>query len=244
MKGLLFILVLLVVFVIFYWKAPHFPYQPSMSCFSRLSKEKLDTGDILLFSSQTSKMLKYLFANQWTHVGLVYRDPQQKLWVWESNLPIDPADKRGRKTERKSGPKLVDLETKVCHYRGYTAVRHLRQRSLPPLSSSELTDRMGRCVAKYHPAPFETNYRRYANLFLQHDPKEARMTKKNAPSGIFCSQLVAQTLQDMGIMKNQRDAAYHWPHYFSNTSPSVHALDQQLEKDFYYEPEVHLLSGR
>ncbi len=245
MKGLLVILVVIVVCVVFYWKAPHFPYQPSMSLHSHLDEKRLErlyTGDLLLFSSQCSKVLKYLFANQWTHVGLVYRDADSKLWIWESNLPIDPAQEKKGRRPRKSGPQLVDLKRKIRHYRGYVAVRHLVH-DLERLSRAAINQRFSDCFRRYYHTAFETNYRRFVSIYIQHDPAQSKPSKKNAPAGIFCSELVASTLQDLGIMKKQRDPAYHWPHYFSNTSPSVHAIDRQLEEGFYYEPEVHLIKG-
>lgn len=166
----------------------------------------LKTGDVLLFSgrSHVSEGIKYLTASNWSHVGLLYRDPAtDELDVWEAGSRADMIDLDTGGLHR--GVRRVRLTDRLAVYDGEAFVRPLAK----PLDRDRLavletmrTELRGRA---YEDSLLEMVLAAYDGPFGD-----------NAPdlSTVFCSELVAEALHRLGVVAPERPANEYMPSDF------------------------------
>lgn len=169
----------------------------------------LDSGDVLLFAGESrfSRGIKRLTGSHWSHAALVARPRGDgPLLLWEATLDVDLADVVTHDVA--AGVHLYDLEHWLRHYGGETAIRQL---------SVERTDAMrAALLAFYQEAagrPYERN--RLELLRSVYDGPLGRNRKEDDAS-FFCSELVAEAYQRMGLLPDHPPANEYTPRDFSS----------------------------
>ena len=171
-------------------------------------RSKMKTGDIVLFSGKggISHGIKLFTLSKWSHVGMILRLPDSKaVFLWESTTLSTLRDIIDGK--RKKGVQLVLLRDRINTYRGDVSVRHL--------------------------SGFELNKERYLKLMKFRDEVRNRPYEKSeielvksaydGPwghneedlSSLFCSELVAEAYQRIGLLSEEIPSNEYTPKDFS-----------------------------
>jgi hypothetical protein len=157
-------------------------------------RKKVKTGDIVLFSGKggTIHAIKMLANSKWSHVGMVLRLPNSKaVFLWESTTLSNLKDAIDGKTKR--GVQLVLLSDRLRNYKGKTSIRHIENFEV---SESDYLKLM-KFREKVRNRPYEK------------DKLELIKSAYDGPFGdneedlssIFCSELVAEAYQIIGLLK-------------------------------------------
>lgn len=145
-------------------------------------------GDIILFSGKTEthrKAQKYI-SNKWSQVGILI-NWNGKLAIFESTKV--PVCNEIESREFVSGVQVVLLSEKVSVFDGEIAIR-----ILTPHLNCQQEEKLLEFVTLNRGKPFNDS------KYFMARAKERRNTQ-NDNSKYFCSQLVAQTLQNIGILQ-------------------------------------------
>jgi len=199
-------------------------------------RSDLKTGDILLFSGKggISDGIKFFTLSKYSHVGMVYKledpfDPKGSLFCWESTTLNDLKDADSGKLTK--GVQRVELSERLerCFAKGYEiSVRQL---------SNPLTDTMVRALNQFRHdvsgRPYETNKiellkSAYDGLFGDN---------KEDLSSLFCSELVAEAYQKMGLLTEQLPSNEYIPKDFSEER----TLSLELGYNLHREIDIHAL---
>lgn len=171
-------------------------------------KPTLDTGDILLFAGESrfSKGIKRLTGSHWSHAALVARvQPDSPPLLWEATLDTELPDITTH--EMGSGVNLYDLELWIRHYGGETVIRQLRV---------ERTDTMRAALLEFYREargrPYERNR---LELFRAVYDGPLGKNRNEDCSSFFCSELVAEAYQRMGLLSPTPSANEYTPGDFS-----------------------------
>jgi hypothetical protein len=149
-------------------------------------RNELNTGDIILFSGRAlfSRIVQIGTRSPWSHIGIVVRftTPFDFVALWESDITI-------------GGVQLTNLSARIKKYKGQVVVRHLEGTSL---GINEINIfhavREELKLRPYQVNKFEMIRAAYdKGLWL------AKAQEKDI-SSLFCSELVAETLQRIGIL--------------------------------------------
>jgi hypothetical protein len=170
-------------------------------------------GDLLFMagSSRGEKTCCWSTNSVFSHVGMLFREIHSEtgeniIYIWESDL--------GQKT--KDGPRILTLKKKLKYYRGY---RYLMWK---PLQVNEMlrpsTLDIMKIVDKYKNEDFD-------NYMLAWWISEYFNMNKD---GYFCSELIALTMQELGIMEK-----IHIPSFYSPKSFEDDKIEG-LRDDFSY----------
>ena len=170
----------------------------------------LDTGDIVLFSGKgaVSHGIKWFTVSRWSHLGVVLRLPEREnLLLWESLTKGYMVDVEHGEIRR--GVQLVDLARRIASYDGGVAVRRL---------DIQRTDEMQRAVDRLREElagrPYEQSNIELIRAAV--DIKPIKLTENVEDlSSIFCSELVAETYQRMGLLPEDIPSNEYTPHDFS-----------------------------
>lgn len=166
--------------------------------------DRLQTGDILLFSGRTliSRAIRVFTRSQWSHIGIVVRQADTgELFLWEatSSNTIDDVDYG----HIPRGVQLVRLEEKVRSYDGLVAVRLL----IGVERNSTMLKRFGWLFKRLRRAPYRNYMLEYLNVGLG--------LSRRAPHYVFCSQLVAEAYMRMRLLRPAKRSALYVPKDFS-----------------------------
>ncbi|MFO0878457.1 MAG: YiiX/YebB-like N1pC/P60 family cysteine hydrolase [Gemmataceae bacterium] len=179
----------------------------------------LDTGDILLFggSSPLSSWIKRLTRSRWSHVALVARAPTtRRLLLWEATLDTDLPDVATSLLA--PGVNLYDLHEWVSHYADETAVRQLQ---IP--RTVEMTRQLLDFYLEARGRPYERN--RLQLLGALYDGPGGRNRQPDT-SSFFCSELVAEAYQRLGLLPLVPPSSEYTPRDFSTERRAVLPLQQ------------------
>lgn len=178
-----------------------------MALYSEI-RDKLKTGDIVLFSGKggLSAGIKWFTFSRWSHVGMVVRS-ELGVMLWESTTLTNVKDAESGK-ERK-GVQLVALSERIKKYQGEIAVRQLNKN----VDDSALKE-LGKLREEVRGRPYEKNelelLKSAYDLVLGHNDENL--------SSLFCSELVAEAYQRMGLLENPpkgKDSNEYTPKDFS-----------------------------
>jgi hypothetical protein len=155
-------------------------------------REHLRTGDIVLFSGKgaVASIIK-LTTGKWSHVGMVVRVREllDAVFLWESTTLSSIADLESGRAVK--GVQLVPLSQRLATYNGEVRIRQL-SRDI----SRDMELKLHACRRELSRRPYE---RSQAELF-----KAAwdGIGGQNHPdlSSVFCSELVAEAYQAMGLL--------------------------------------------
>jgi len=178
-------------------------------------RDQLKTGDILLFSGKggISDGIKFFTLSKYSHVGMVYKlndplDTQGSVFCWESTTlsDINDAD-TGKKTK---GVQRVELSERLesCFSKGYEI--SVRQLSKP--ISDQMTIALNNFRHEVSGRPYERD-----KIELIKAAYDGWMGEnKEDLSSLFCSELVAEAYQRMGLLTEDMPSNEYIPKDFSN----------------------------
>lgn len=190
-------------------------------------REQLKTGDVLLFSGKggVSDGIKLITLSKWSHVGMVYRskdplDPQDTLYLWESTTLNDLKDlDTGLK---KQGVQRVILSDRLaqCFARGYeVSVRQLNKPLTDGMVSALNIFRYQVRNRSYEQNKLELIKSAYDGIFGDN---------KEDLSSLFCSELLAESYQRMGLLTEEEPSNEYVPKDFSQAKRLKLQLDYSL----------------
>ena len=181
----------------------------------------LKTGDIILFSSHLSlfgRVIRIFTRSQWTHVGVVIRfnDPFDVVTLWEADQGVGCVY-------------LTNLGSRVKQFRGDITVRHLKGIELSDSDIAALYNiREKFKYLKYERLPFIQLLRSALDygwgFFGKNQVRDL--------SELFCSELVAETLQQLGLLSKELPSNEYVPGDFSEKNTNFKLLRG------YYGPEI------
>ncbi len=188
-------------------------------------RNELKTGDLVLFSRQGafSDLIKYGAVGPFSHVGMVVRIPEYDLLtIWE-NTTLCNMENMDIKLPRK-GVQLIPLSDRVYQYSGEIAVRQLKGASLATgalLKLMELRKQLrGMC--------YESD-----KVQLLKSACDGPFGHNNEDlSSIFCSELVAEAYQCLGLLTDKKASKEYIPSDFSAQNM------RKLSGRFYLSDEI------
>lgn len=200
MLGILIVLLLLLIYIYarINWAPKPPPPSTEVSKYSGLhiNLENIDfkTGDLIFLSGDTQgeKVIRWLTGNPYTHVAIVIVE-NGIVYLFEADI--------GQKY--RDGPRVIALADKLKRYHGFRvcAYRPINK----PIENSkilklvdnyvnlELDDKMTTWAVADYPLLYD---------FFKDDSK------------IFCSEIVADVLQKLGVLKYDHIPAWYSPKYF------------------------------
>jgi len=154
--------------------------------------EDLKTGDVVLFSGKSgfSRSIKWFTVSRWTHIGMVLRLPEfSEPLCWESlRIPEIPDVVDGT---MKSGVQLLSLPERVRTSNAEIGIRQLNKPITSTMHSAVLDFR-----ETVRDRPYETSM-----LELVRAAWDGPFGKNSENlSSLFCSELVAEAYQAMGLL--------------------------------------------
>lgn len=163
----------------------------------------LDTFDLLLWSgnSRLSKFIQYGTGSQWSHVGMVIKMPGDLLMLWESTIHDATTD-----TPPVDGVQLTPLSKSIT---GHMAVRRMECQRTP-----EMYDRLWEVRKELDGRPFEASWTEF--LLAGYDGPFGSQTRDLTT--LFCAELIAETLQRVGLLDGSKPSNEFTPRDFSSES--------------------------
>jgi len=161
-------------------------------------RNKLDTGDIVLFSGKggISAGIKWFTISKWSHVGMVVRLPDWNMvLLWESTTLSNVADVIDGKA--KQGVQLVALSERLRTYGGEAAIRRLSVKRTTAMNNSLMRLRQEVKGRPYEKSKVELVKAAYDGWLGENTENL---------SSLFCSELVAEAYQRMGLLSNSKNA--------------------------------------
>lgn len=156
----------------------------------------LDTGDLVLWAGDgnLSRFIQFGTNSTWSHVGLVVKLPGNLLMLWESTIE-----------ESFSGVRLTPLKPQLY---GHVAVRRLNGVERSP----ELLNAFLQIRQELDGRPFEQSWLEF--IRAGYDGPFGQNTRDI--SSLFCAELVAETLQQLGILGTEQPSNEFTPRDFSD----------------------------
>lgn len=184
-------------------------------------RSDLKTGDIILFSGKggISAGIKWATLSRWSHVGMILNLPEYDfVTVWESTTLSTTIDLDTRVPRK--GVQLVPLSARVNGYDGDIAVRQLADIAEEQIDISALMALRRDVTGK----PYEED--KIELIKAAYDGPLGRNSEDL--SSLFCSELVAEAYQRLGLLDGSRKA-----------KPS----NEYTPADFSEDGELELLVG-
>lgn len=177
-------------------------------------RDSLKTGDIVLFSGKggISTGIKLGTLSKWSHVGMIFKIPEYNfVTIWESttlssNIDLDTNVPR-------KGVQLVPLSARVNGYNGDIAVRSLDGVDGNDINISALMELRREITGR----PYEKN--KIELIKAAYDGPLGRNSEDL--SSIFCSELVAEAYQRLGLLDNKKPSNEYTPADFSEKKKLV-----------------------
>ncbi len=157
-----------------------------------------DNGDVLLFASARNKFVRYVTDSPFTHVALVFRDRDaagrgKVAYVWDADL--------GQGC--RAGARVATLADKLARVKGGATIAGWKRLASP----RPPTARVLRVISQYLACGMDHLMLRWAacQLFGTAGGRAA------APRNMFCSELVARTSQDLGLLRTDTPPVRYAP---------------------------------
>lgn len=178
---------------------------------------QLKTGDIVIMrgNSRFQQVLEVLTESPYVHSAMVVlskdigmKDATSPILLWESTPYMITEDQKIHKP--KAGPTLTDLKTRLNdelagnHFDAF--VFRLLSAPLGPKNF----DGLQKAIRAKYPDQFPTDFWFFVKGIL------GRLFNREVqPSSFFCSELVAYSYQQMGILGNEHPPDFYEPKDFS-----------------------------
>lgn len=171
-------------------------------------RDQFNTGDIVLFSGKSgiSAGIKWATLNRWSHVGMILRLPEYDfVTVWESTTLSNLLDLDTKKPMK--GVQLVPFSDRVNKYQGDIAVRQLENIMFTKADIEKLMMLRKRIAGR----PYEED--KIELMKAAYDGPFGRNAEDL--SSLFCSELVAEAYQTLGLLSEAEPANEYTPADFS-----------------------------
>lgn len=180
-------------------------------------RDSLDTFDLVLWSDgeKLARLIQYGTNSIWTHVGMVVRFPGDVIMLWESTFDAES-----------SGVRLNPLSKAID---GGVSIRRA---SL--LRTHELFDRLMGARKILDGRPFENNLLEF--ICAAYDGPLG-LNQRNI-TALFCSELIAETLQMVGLLDKTKPSNEYTPDDFSSGAKTNLVLLNGLS----YGPEIPIVN--
>lgn len=181
-------------------------------------RPQVDTGDLVLFSGKggVSAGIKWFTGCRWSHVGMAVRiHDWDILLLWESTTLSPVADVGSGRARQ--GVQLTPLSERVKTYRGEMAIRHLAVERTPDMLAALRVFREEVKRRPYEQDKLELLRSAYEGPLGTHGGEDL--------SSLFCSELVAEAYQRMGLL------------------PATPPSNEYTPRDFCSDTNLTLLQG-
>ena len=171
-------------------------------------RPSLKTDDVVLFSGKggISTGIKWFTNSKWSHVGMVLRLPEwDAVMLWESTTLSNIVDVESGK-ERK-GVQIVPLSERVRKYKGEASIRVLDIEQTP-----EMLKELSLLRAEIKGRPYEKD--KIELIKAAYDGPLGE--NKEDLSSLFCSEMVAEAYQRMGLLSEKKPSNEYTPKDFSD----------------------------
>lgn len=181
---------------------------PKAKTYGTRFRSTLNTGDIVLFSGKggLSAGIKWATLSRWSHVGMIVNLPEYDfVTIWESTTLSSLVD-LDTQVPRK-GVQLVPLSARVNDYDGDIAVRQLEEVSFAEGDVKRLMELRRRLSGK----PYEKD-----TIELIKAAYEGPFGRNSEDlTSLFCSELVAEAYQCLGLLSDKKPSNEYVPADFS-----------------------------
>ena len=171
-------------------------------------RDKLKTGDLVLFSGKggISAGIKWATLSRWSHVGMIVVLPEYDfVTVWESTTLSSLVDLDTKVPHK--GVQLVPLSSRIDGYGGEVAVRQLEGVSFDEGDLKKLMQlRRELAGKKYEQDTIEL-------IKAAYDGPLGRNSEDL--TSLFCSELVAEAYQRLGLISEEKPSNDYTPSDFS-----------------------------
>lgn len=171
-------------------------------------RPSLKTGDVVLFSGKggISTGIKWFTNSKWSHVGMVLKLTEwDAVMLWESTTLSDIADVESGK-ERK-GVQIVPLSERVRKYKGEVSIRLLDIERTP-----EMLKELSLLRSEIKGRPYEKD--KIELIKAAYDGPFG--ANKEDLSSLFCSEMVAEAYQRMGLLSEKKSSNEYTPKDFAD----------------------------
>ncbi|MDG4596775.1 MAG: YiiX/YebB-like N1pC/P60 family cysteine hydrolase [Candidatus Contendobacter sp.] len=180
----------------------------TQSVYNEALRGDLSTGDIVLFSGKggISTGIKWATVSKWSHVGMILKlEEYDFITVWESTT-LSSIEDLDTKTSRQ-GVQLVPLSSRVEKYSGEISIRKLT----------------GVVLAQDHVKALMALRREISGRPYEKSKLELAKAAYDGPGGsnaedlssLFCSELVAEAYQRLGLLSDKKPSNEYTPADFS-----------------------------
>lgn len=167
-------------------------------------------GDLLLLSGNTrgEKTCKWCTGSMFSHVGLLFREvhPETKediLYIWDCDLGQGA----------KEGPRVMPLKQKLDKYKG------CKMGGYRPIISHHHNDLSTPSILEIISQYVDKGFDDKILTWWVADSKALYTLIKNEDT-LFCSELIASTLQSLNVMKKDKRPAWYNPgDFYKGTLP-------------------------
>lgn len=195
-------------------------------------RAELKTGDIVLFSGKggISAGVKWATLSRWSHVGMILKLPEYDfVTVWESTTLSSLVD-LDTQVPRK-GVQLVPLSARIKDYDGEIAVRQLDGVTFEDSDIQELIKLRHEVAGR----PYEKNV--IELIKAAYDGPLGRNTEDL--TSLFCSELVAEAYQRLGLLSEDKPSNEYTPCDFSEKKKEkLKLLKGSLGEEIYMKSEA------
>ena len=188
-------------------------------------RSELKTGDIVLSSCKGafSDIIKYGSLSKYSNVGMVVRIPEYDfLAIWECTTLNNVSDVDPNLPRK--GVQFVPLSDRVQKYSGDIAIRQLKGASLPAGALLKLMELRKQLRGK--------SYEREKVQLLKSACDGPFGHNNEDLSSIFCSELVAEAYQCLGLLKDDKASNEYTPADFTDTKM------RKLSGNFFLSDEI------
>lgn len=175
-------------------------------------RTQLKTGDIVLFSgsSPISHGIKLLTFSKWSHIGMVFKLPEiDTIFLWEATTGSNIADAIDGKI--KHGVRLVLLSERIQTYQGEVAIRQL--------NGFDMTQDQHRSLMQLRNQLKNKRYEENELELMKSAFDGPFGTNQEDLSSLFCSELVAEAYQCLGLLDESIPSNEYIPKDFAEKKP-------------------------
>jgi hypothetical protein len=168
----------------------------------------VDNGDILFFAGTTfgEKSIKWYHKSEWNHCCFVFRDVDETTGL---DTPFILESDLGQR--HRDGPRVMKLEEKLKLWKGH----HIGMWRKYIFADRPNKYDILKIATNYFTGDFGFDKSMYS-WFFSGNPESKIFKSLKDPKKIFCSELVASTLQDLNILDKEKIPAWYSPQHFAS----------------------------
>jgi hypothetical protein len=198
----------------------------------------LQTGDLIFFRGRgfLSRVIQWATGGVWSHVAMVVEPgdlgsdtKETGLLLWEST-DVEGHDIDPNVEDPKGGPMLVRLEERIEHYVEHSDTVLFSVRYLHVNRSKKLRQKMVDFIQD--PVVRNSKYPQISHL-LWYYFRDRFLLQSRLDQEFFCSELVAATYREGGLLPSHPPPTSYCPRDFSETGFIPRLLRSELGEELY-----------